>query len=170
VEATADWLRDSGLQQSDFDIMGPALGRAWRVEFTGADGLGTRRARKASQALRRADGSWLDLHARGPTGDVRLYIAEDKSMRQVRVEQAGKKLLGAIKQVHPGMPSMLLRREGAVAIAWKPICKVDFTGAEAPATILWNNTAAAAAGIDRTQVIQAFEAATGSTASIQWSV
>jgi hypothetical protein len=140
------------------------------VEFIGSDGLGTRRARKASQLLRRADGTWLDLHARGPTGDVRLYITEDKSSRQVRVEQAGKKLLGAIKQVHPAMPSMLLRREGAVAIAWKPICKVDFSSAEANAIILWNNTAATAAGIDRAQVIAAFEAANGSTASVQWSV
>jgi hypothetical protein len=167
LEACTGWLADAGVPVGEFTIAGAELGKTWRIEFKGADGLGTRRARKAQQMLRREDGSWLDPHANGPDGRVRLYISEDKSPKQVRTELLGKKLLSAVQLVHPGKPAKLLRRTGAVTVAWKAGCKVCVDGPEEPAIIMWNYAATAALDMDRDAIVAAFAADAGAGPAVQ---
>ena len=105
------------LDINKYDLSGPNVGRNFSIKCRGSDGLGARRAKKALDQLRLSDGTWREMAATSPTGTtVRLYLSEDKSPKQIKVEAGGRKLFRAVQASVPGHQCNLNRREGAVSI------------------------------------------------------
>ena len=74
------------------------------VQFKGAVGLAAQHVSKALGSLKRADGSWRDLHAKAPADGnrlVRVYVGRDQNAKQTPTERRCKKLLLALKKSAP---------------------------------------------------------------------
>ena len=114
IQAISGWIEETAPMQS-VDIKGPDSEPSDRfiIQFKGAAGLAAQRVSKALGSLKRADGSWTDLHAKAP-GDgnrlVRVYVGRDKNPKQTTTERGCKKLLLALKTVHPGINAHALKR------------------------------------------------------------
>ena len=98
----ADWLSEAGCDGDKAKLEGPALGKAFSLQFGGDTVLAARRAKKAHASLRGSDGSWKEHKVRAPSGEeVDLYVGIDKSPKQQQTESCGKRLLKHLQAKHP---------------------------------------------------------------------
>ena len=169
-EAIQPWLDTVGVPLEQLELIGPNMGKNYSLRFLGADGLAARRAKNTHThtLLRAADGSWKEYHAVGPHDSrVRLYISQDKTPRQHRIEMAAKRLHRAVQQVVQGKTAHLLRRDGAVSIGWKPVAKIQVVSAD-ETIVLWNEAVVQELRVDKAAILAIFNAESGSTAGITW--
>ena len=110
-------------------IGGPSpLASSWLLAFAGEDEEAERKARKALGALKIDDKHWDELSVALPSGETaRIYISPDKSEKQIFTEMATKRLVDAVKKIHPtGLPEVHgLKRDGMVTIGWQRAIKVE---------------------------------------------
>eukprot|EP00973_Karenia_brevis_P041462 5736932-Karenia_brevis.AAC.1 len=102
LNALGSWL--SHFDSADWILLGPTVGvdKDWSIKFSGPAGPAARRAKKAMQLLRNDDGSWHKYQAESPSGDaVDIFIANDKSPKQRRVETTTKRLGRVFESLHP---------------------------------------------------------------------
>eukprot|EP00973_Karenia_brevis_P089026 12346857-Karenia_brevis.AAC.1 len=102
-------------------LLGPAVGvdKDWSIKFSGPAGPAARRAKKAMQILRNEDGTWHKYQADSPCGDkVDIFIANDKSPKQRRVETTTKRLGRVFETLHPDLKVFVNRKKGTVSHQW----------------------------------------------------
>lgn len=82
------WLTEE-FKEDQWDIVavGGEPTKNFAVRFTGAEPTASRRARKALDGMRRADGTWRRLEIASADGtQVPMYLHPDKSPQQSKVE------------------------------------------------------------------------------------
>lgn len=167
--ALEPWLADAGLDDPKFQLTGPVVGQKFSIRVLGQAGLAAKLAQKALELLRLPDGSWREPAAVSPTGvQVRLYISEDKSPKQNKIEACGRRLLRAVKRVGITQSIHLNRKEGSISVDWKPLAKVQVHSKE-EVSILWNALVVTELSIDKSAITTHFFEAGGSTAGVSWS-
>lgn len=172
--ALAPLMEDASIAQDQWEIPGPPAGiaRNFVVSFKGTAGLAARRARKVLDMRRLASGEWRpNPQVTTPLNRaVDVYISPDKSPKQLRTEQGGRKLFKAFKAVHAGKTSHLDKKTGMVSIDWHPCAKVIPNPEPNSWVVQWNPSVVARASIDKPSVMAAFNAGTGSAAGVQWEI
>ena len=93
--------------------------------------------------------------------------SEDKSPKQLKTEMYATKLLRAFKSVVKSLDIHLLRREGSVSVAWKPVAKIEVESAD-KVSVRWNALAVRDLAIDKDSILEIFNGDTGSTSGVQW--
>jgi hypothetical protein len=171
-ETVDSWLGENGaLGPTDYFLAGPEFGKNFSIQFQGEEGLASRRANKAHMSLRGDRGVWRELYVTGPDATrFKIFVSEDKSRKQIRTETAGKRLFKSLQEVHPTLPSVLRRKEGMVSCNWLPVVKVLVTSADGPPTLQWVAKSVQSLSINKDAITAAFNAATGGTASVEWSL
>ena len=170
LAALTSWLEDASLKVEDVEIRGPTIGKQFSIKFAGASGLAGRKARKAFGILRTPEG-WREMCAAGPNGsEIRLYVSEDKSPKQLRKEILAKKLLRAVQDSVKDKQAHLQRRDCSITLEWKSLVRVEVTTADAEPTLLWNAAAVAQLEVDKECIMEKFRQRSGAAASVQWSV
>ena len=110
------------------------------------------------------------MSATSPTdATIRLYLSEDKSPKQIKLEAAGRKLLRAVCSSVPSQKPHLDKKQGSVSIAWKPVVKVVVRTPE-QVDLLWNAAAVESLAIDKAAITAAFAQAAAATGSVQWEL
>ena len=174
LEAVRRLAREATLKYEQWELAGPpdGISRNFTLRLSGADGLASRRARKILDLRRNPDGSWRDNPTvMSPLGrNIELYISPDKSPKQLRTEQGGRKLLKAFKAVHPNKSFHLDKRAGVVSVDWSPVAKVEPKIEVNQSTVHWIPGTIERANIDKEQVLGAFNAESGNTAGLQWQI
>eukprot|EP00973_Karenia_brevis_P084531 11732362-Karenia_brevis.AAC.1 len=78
------------------------------------------------QLLRNEDGSWHKYQAESPCGAaVDIYIANDKSPKQRRVETTTKRLGRVFESLYPNLKVFVNRRKGTISHQWVDIAKIE---------------------------------------------
>jgi hypothetical protein len=96
------------------------MAKSWTVVFAGDPALAERRAKKSPAALRRPDGSYIDLYVLSADGNRgRAYASHDQNLKQIITAQATKKLLAVVKQLLPRLAWFPLKRDGICCIGWE---------------------------------------------------
>ena len=174
LESISPWMSEAGLSDDHWDLLGDqnGLARNFVVRFSGPDALAARRARKCLAIRRMPDGTWRpNPRVNTPMNrSVEIYVSPDKSPRQLRTEQGGRKLLKAFRAVHPTKSVHLDKREGVVNVEWKACAKVLAHPEVGVFTIQWNAAVVAELAIQKVQIKEAFDADTGARSNIQWSI
>lgn len=172
-EGIAGWLLEADLGDH-YELLGPDHGIAknWVVQLQGAEGLAARRVRKALDLLRGADGEWRQLQATSPLGrPINLYVSKDKNQKQMATERLSKKLFTILKELSclRGKKMHLLKREGMVCVAWKPLARIE-PEASGAYTLFWNASKVAEHGVNKAEVVESLAAASGGGADgVEWS-
>ena len=151
------------------DDRGPVRDFLFSIRFAGPDGLAARRARKCLQVRRQPDGTWRpNPVVVSPMGRrVEIYISLDKSPKQFRTEQGGRKLLKAFKAVHPNRNTHLDRRSGMVSVDWSLCAKIIPNPEPSSYVVQWNVAVLDRAGVSKQDVMNLFNLESGSGAGIQ---
>ena len=105
--------------------------------------------------------------------EIDVYIAPDKSPKQLRTELGGRRLLKAFRSVHPNGACHLDKRTGQVSVQWKPCARVvpqPSSASDASYVIQWNAAAVSELQISKPQIQSAFDSDMGSQSSVQWSI
>jgi frataxin-like iron-binding protein CyaY len=154
--AVTAWMEEANLGPERFEVLGQPLGNSFVVKFAGDRPLATKRAASAMAALRRPDGSWLDLRAvDADDKQIRLYVNADKNGRMVRMEREGKKLQRAIQEGSPAAKVVFLRRDGVISFNFKAVAKIEVSP-DGPTKLLWNERTSKDSGIDQNEVTRKF--------------
>ena len=178
LESIKPLMSEAGLSENQWDLLGAPSGisRNFTVRFTGTEAIAARRAQKCLQIRRLPDGSWRpNPKVTSPLNrEIDVYIAPDKSPKQLRTELGGRRLLKAFRAVHPnGAQCHLDKRTGQVSVQWKPCARVvpqPSSASSASYVIQWNAAAVAELQINKPQIQSAFDSDMGSQSSVQWSI
>mmetsp|Transcript_90590 Transcript_90590/g.157241 ORF Transcript_90590/g.157241 Transcript_90590/m.157241 type:complete len:503 (+) Transcript_90590:369-1877(+) len=140
------------------------------VRFKGpADGTAARRAEKARQ-LCRTSGKWEPLRG---VGDVRVFVNQDKSKKQSKVEWASRRLKKILASELSGFKSTVYVSEGFARVDEIDCINIEVGGPNTTPTLLWNNKAVEELGIDKKKICDAFAKAVATGArsreDIMWS-
>ena len=112
-------------KHEDYRVIGPDLGKRFRVRFAGSAFHGCRRARAIYQALRKDSGEWEELWAKVPgADDVRVWLSMDQSTATKARIGLSKKVLVALRNLGFQDKIHLLQEEGVVTYSGKPIIKI----------------------------------------------
>ena len=109
------------------ELQGPQLGRNFRLVFIGDDGLASRRARKTSNCLRLANGTWENLLVTRPEGQgqERLFVGLDRSSNEIKKSRSLRFLKESIEKHHPLIQAYKLPRESAIAVSWQIVAELE---------------------------------------------
>jgi hypothetical protein len=177
AKATVEWLGDAGFTEGrEYEIKGSdiALAKAWIIAFAGDAGTAARRARKALEILKGADGTWRRLEIVSPLGRVLpLFVSADKNRKRILTETYTKRLFGLIKaDVPPGKGAIhMLKPEGLITFKWKPLARICVKPDSSFLTY-WNPPMVLAAGVDKEKISEAMDSrvATVSAESVEWQL
>lgn len=140
--------------------------RRREMPFPGNPHTAALRAGRALRELRSTDGTWRDFSAQSPSaGEGRLYLSAGKNRRQVRTEQAGRRLLRVLKEQIPGQEFHLLKKEGCVTVGWKKLARVMVDEDSAGTTVEWQAKYAGELGVDMATIQAVFARAAPAAAS-----
>ena len=177
LESIKPLMSEAGLSENQWDLLGAPSGisRNFTVRFTGTEAIAARRAKKCLQLRRLPDGSWRpNPKVTSPMNrEIDVYIAPDKSPKQLRTELGGRRLLKAFRSVHPNGACHLDKRSGQVSVQWKPCARVvpqPSSASDASYVIQWNAAAVSELQINKPQIQSAFDSDMGGQSSVQWSI
>ena len=170
-EGIADWLKDSGVLDSDWALEGDVLDRRFKIQFKGESMYAALRAKKAFGAIRGSDGSFRPLSARTPTGNssVKLFVKFNQNAKERRLERDTKLFFKALQPRLQGRKISWVRKEGTISIDWRLVARVQVFPGDDPSTLLFNMAAMRDLGLEKTPFIEAF-ASIGSTSKVDWSI
>lgn len=167
-------MTEADMKNEAWELLGNPAGiaRNFTIKLCGAEGLAVRRAKKFMDLRRDAAGAWRsNPTVRTPLGrDVELFLSPDKSPKQLRTEQAGRKLLRAFRAVHPNRSVHLDKRAGTVSVDWVLCAKVVPNPEPGSTTVQWNVAALEQTGVSKCQIMSVFNSESGSAAGIQWQI
>ena len=96
-----------------------------------------------------------------------MYLCGDKNDKRRKTEVHAKKLFRVLEAEYTGKEFHLQRRAGTVTIGWRPLAKLDVEGPDS-FEILWDNASLGGHGIDKSVILEKFNAAAGSAAGVLW--
>ena len=170
VRAVKPWLDEADSDATQYEIIGPTLGRNFTVKFAGTGGLAAKRARRAFAMLRGVDGTWREMVAKSPLNkDIKIYVSEDKSMKTIKTETSAKRLMRAFKAVHPEKEVHLVRRTGTISVAWVPIARVDAANPD-DIRVMWNAAAVGEHSVNKNDIVMKFGTDAGASAQVNWTL
>ena len=149
---------------------------AWRdgvwLAFCGEGQVPIRRCRKFFDHLRTSGigSEWRRVSCAGPINQiVQLYIGPDKNRKQVQTEILSKKAATIIREEIPAARIHLLRAEGIVTLAWRPLCRLTVFP-DGSFDLHWNPKALSTCGLNKAIVLEGLEGATVREGSddIEW--
>jgi hypothetical protein len=124
VKATTQkWLDELNLAANAWSVHGPELGTQFTLVFSAANGLACQRAKMANGKLRSPDGVWRELHVNHAGGEERLFISRDRNGRMRLQHRMGRRMVKAIKELHPDKHAVYRERTNAVFVQSKPVAK-----------------------------------------------
>ena len=132
-------------------LLGPGLGKNFRLKFEGETNQAGRRVKKLLASLRQSNGKWEEITIDTPSGDKeKLYLGPDRSANDMSCAFRAKLLGEAISELNQGMDVHTNRRSGVVSSNWKTLASLRVqSGYEA---IEWEADIAAANAVDTTKV------------------
>ena len=173
-EAIGPLILEAGIPVGQWDLLGDAngIGRNFAVRLSGAGSLAARRVKKIMSLRRAADGSWREnVKVNTPLGrQVEIYLSFDKNPKQLRTEQGSRKLFKAFKAVHPSKQIHVDKRSGIVSVDWHACAKLVPNPEPNSFVVQWNAAIVARAEVNKPAIMEAFNAASGSDAGIQWEI
>ena len=127
-DALAGLLQDASVPEADVELSGRDVGKSFQWKFKGK--VGPLRAKKALQiAANRGD--WRTFYAASPSGPQQLFIDQDKSPKQDRLEMAGRRLKQAVVGLVSNSKKVDLRKKDAtVFLDGKPVAKASTNAPE----------------------------------------
>ena len=178
IEAVRDaihpWLYSVGLALDDtaFPSGGPnPLSTSFSLVMAGQPVEGEQRARKATQILKKTDGTWDRLYVSLPNGDrVQLYISPDKSDKMMFSDMCGKKLVATLKDMYPDKQFHLLRKDATITIGWERAVRIEVKE-DRTSWLTWINEVINRNEINKEEVVCRFDrACQAANANLQWSL
>ena len=169
-------MQEAGLGEDQWKVKGGnGLSTKHVVAFSGCPRVAARRAEKVLDLLRPGEsGEWRKIVAQTPAkADVQLFVSEDKAPKTIKTEIWGKKLAQVVREAADGRDVHLLRKEGAITIAWQRVVRVNIEDGKPPA-LQWDNDAVQRLALDKAKIAEAFAALVAAVgpapaSSAQWS-
>lgn len=123
VASLAPLLETTNLTLDDIDLQMPSatmVAKRWTMVVKGWDArTAVRKAAMLLGTLREGSG-WRKVEVESAAGEkVSLHVAPDKTPRQVKAEEAGKKFVAELKVRFPHVFWRLLREEGIVSAGYQ---------------------------------------------------
>ena len=163
-----EWLTECNLQ-NDFILRGPALGKFFTLAFAGVGRIAATKCKQAQDSIRRPDGSWRKFHVTSPTkSEVEIFVNEDISPKEARVQQAVKKLHRILAAADQSREYHKQRRAGTISVNWVPIAKITAPESNIPVEVRWNMEAINKFNVDKEAVMASFKVDTPSTETVEW--
>ena len=142
--AIAPLIARAKVQESDFEIRGPQLGKAFVIAFKGVPELAARTVGRVAAAQRGEDGTWqkFTVELPSPAGQAParepLFIDVDKNRRRILVEKSTKLLRDMCAEFSDDR-FYHRRQDGVVFANGVPLAEVSSSG-PAQVHIRWNPT------------------------------
>eukprot|EP00973_Karenia_brevis_P033789 4662120-Karenia_brevis.AAC.1 len=93
------------------------------------------------QKLRNENGSWHKYQAVSPCGDkVDIFITNDKSPKQRRVETNAKRLGRVFESLYPDLKVFTNRKKGTISHQWVDIAKIEAPRREEDVKLSFQNS------------------------------
>ena len=153
------WFADASLEPKHFSIQGgpSPLSRNFRITLKGEEGLASRRATKALDALRLENGAWTELYCKSPNGSsTRAYAGPDKNPKQMATERLTKKLLASCRESLGSASWGASKRDGIVTLDGLRIVKIC-PKADKSHELLLDNSLVRQYNLDKANIQAAFE-------------
>jgi hypothetical protein len=129
---------------------------------------------KAKLALKQPDGTFENLYFEAPDkSQVKVYLNPDRNGRNIRTRVLARKLMDAVKQVHPeatfrrGCKWFMDQDSGHMSYKHVPLAYFDIKD-RATIKLEWNNPAVARFSVSKEEIKAVFNAATENATDIQW--
>jgi len=172
--AVSEWIALADIVDDQWELQGDPRGisRNFVIKLRGAPGLAARRVKKCLGLRRNADGSWRpNMKVTSPLGrEIEVYVSPDKSPKQLRTEQGGRRLLKAFRAVHPNKATHLDKRSGMVSVEWKPCARVTPNAEPNSYVVMWNHSVVTQTQVQKAQIMDVFNSETGNVAGVQWEI
>ena len=160
--ALAPWLSKSDFEQGVHYHMPKDDGTLqdnFIVQFSGPDGVASRRCAAALSSLRQGAGKWQEIFAKTPTSEwTQVYLAPDKNLCQQATEVLTKKH-GSIVEKMVGTEFgrvSTAQTEGVVLLAKEPLAHLA-PASDGQVTIKWSGALSNRIKIDRQAAVAALE-------------
>ena len=155
-DAIIPWLESAGLDQKQFSLEGPMVGKSFTIKFNGEPGRAGICARKALSRMRSSNGTWRSLVASTHGhGDCKVFVNEDKSKKTIETEMATKKIARITKTLVPKLQIHEVRRDGIIASDWIPFIKI-VAEIEGDPQLLWHTESVSRLGINSQAIEEQF--------------
>ena len=103
-----------------------------------------------------------------PKNKVEIFVNEDISPKESRIQQALKKLQRILAAADSSREYHRQRKAGTISVDWVPIAKVTAPEANLPVEVRWNMEAVTKFGVDKHAAMESFKADVPSTESVEW--
>jgi len=123
METVTNWLSELNFAADAWSVLGPELGTQFTLTFSGATGLACQRAKLANKKLRSPDGVWRRLHVTHEGGEEDLFISRDRNGRMRAQHRMGRRMVKAIRELHPNKHAVYREGANAVFVQSKPVAK-----------------------------------------------
>ena len=115
-EAIHPWLMDAQIERGAYKLVGGELSRRFMLQFQGAPGLASMRAKKAFGILKLPDGSYRRMAVR----DLPIFVEFDKTARQIKGERALGIMHKHLKGLFPTNRVDKVKRDALIAVDMQP--------------------------------------------------
>ena len=142
-EAIGPWLKLAYLQPDAVVLEGENIGQKFVLRFRGTDGLAQSRCKKMFALLRQGPGNWTQYFANTADGGTsRLFINQDRNRKQMRTNQATKRLdtvlRAAMGESAARAKLFTNKKDGIISAGWAPFVRVQCRSDEDTHT--WSGT------------------------------
>ena len=81
TKALSDWVIDSGINESDFKVMGDTTSRYFTIQFSGQVGTAAKRVQKVLDNMRGKGGTWTRLLAPAVVQEFPIFTVSTNAGR-----------------------------------------------------------------------------------------
>lgn len=166
--AIKQWMDDCNIAEDMWKLTAPspAPSENFTTMLQDAPSIAARRASVALAALRRPDGSWVELRATTPTRDEsRVYAGPDKNLQHSRIEAVLRRAAREVRRLRLDLQPRQLKRDGILSCYWKKMPRIRAPTRE-ETLYEWNESALAEIGLSKRAILEALKAGDDDDATV----